>query len=457
LYDPWGKRLETTGINFGEYSDSPGQANALRNVNQIDRGYTMHEHLDELGFIHMNGRIFDPITARFAQADPFIPEVTKLQAFNRYSYVYNNPLRYTDPTGYRPFWEQTANKQAIRAVGSISAATVIAIYAPQLLAELAPEYFAISSGGGITSAHLVAGGTANAVATGVIAGSVAGYISSGGDGATALKQGIVGGLFGFVGGTGASNGWSAAGAEGQIKYISSHALVGCVSGAMDGSGCGRGAASAAFGKLVTLNTQGNLGVQVAGTVLAGGVAAKIGGGKFATGAALAGFGYLFNQVVSDLGDARRSSGPIPGLFDGAARDIFNVASWTIDQVSESVVQMRVRGAITAAEASELVAAVHANALNADNGTWVYELVKNDGTIYKFGITSRADPQSRYPQWFYAVTGTTMVPLSLEPNRAYARGKEYMLCKNFQAATGRIPIGSIVCYAMGGIAKKRGYE
>jgi hypothetical protein len=29
LYDPWGKRLETTGVNFGEYSDSPGQANAL--------------------------------------------------------------------------------------------------------------------------------------------------------------------------------------------------------------------------------------------------------------------------------------------------------------------------------------------------------------------------------------------------------------------------------------------
>ncbi len=127
---------------------------------------------------------------------------------------------------------------------------------------------------------------------------VFGYISSDGDAATALKQGVVGGLFGFVGGTGASNGWSTAGPEGQIKYIASHTLVGCVSGAMDGSGCGRGAASAAFGKLVTLNTQGDQGLQVAGTIFAGGVAAKIGGGKFATGAALAGFGYLLNQCAS---------------------------------------------------------------------------------------------------------------------------------------------------------------
>jgi RHS repeat-associated protein len=289
--------------------------------------------LDELGFIHMNGRIFDPIRARFAQADPFIPEVTKLQAFNRYSYVYNNPLRYTDPTGYRPFWEQTANKQAIRAVGSIAAATVIAIYAPQLLAELAPEVFTVAGttvdANGVVVATRTVGGTANAVATGVIAGSAAGYISSGGDGATALKQGIVGGLFGFVGGTGASNGWSAAGAEGQIKYISSHALVGCVSGAMDGSGCGRGAASAAFGKLVTLNTQGNLGVQVAGTMLAGGVAAKIGGGKFATGAALAGFGYLYNQCSTNPRDCW---GEAQAGFSKAIKGVFvdpfvNFANW----------------------------------------------------------------------------------------------------------------------------------
>ncbi len=118
--------------------------------------------------------------------------------------------------------------------------------------------------------------------------------------------------FGFVGGTGASNGWSTAGPEGQIKYIASHALVGCVSGAMDGSGCGRGAASAAFGKLVMLNTQGDQGLQVAGTIFAGGVAAKIGGGKFATGAALAGFGYLFNYCAS--------SGACTSTFEQAMYD-----------------------------------------------------------------------------------------------------------------------------------------
>ena len=46
-------------------------ADALVGVN-TDRGYTMHEHLDEVGVIHMNGRVYDPLIGRFMSADPFI-------------------------------------------------------------------------------------------------------------------------------------------------------------------------------------------------------------------------------------------------------------------------------------------------------------------------------------------------------------------------------------------------
>lgn len=72
MYDPWGKRIANNGAAFGEYSETAN--NTVRAINMIDRGYTMHEHLDELGYIHMNGRIYDPVLARFPMADPSIPE-----------------------------------------------------------------------------------------------------------------------------------------------------------------------------------------------------------------------------------------------------------------------------------------------------------------------------------------------------------------------------------------------
>jgi len=48
----------------------------------------------------MNGRIYDPKLGRMLQADPFVQSPTNSQSLNRYSYVLNNPLSYTDPSGY---------------------------------------------------------------------------------------------------------------------------------------------------------------------------------------------------------------------------------------------------------------------------------------------------------------------------------------------------------------------
>lgn len=47
----------------------------------------------------MNGRVYDPVIARFLSPDPFIQSPDFTQNFNRYSYVLNNPLIYTDPSG----------------------------------------------------------------------------------------------------------------------------------------------------------------------------------------------------------------------------------------------------------------------------------------------------------------------------------------------------------------------
>ncbi|MFA0813678.1 RHS repeat-associated core domain-containing protein, partial [Microbulbifer epialgicus] len=64
------------------------------------RGYTGHEHLDRTGLIHMNGRIYDPTLGRFLSPDPIVQAPTYSQSWNRYSYVFNNPLSLTDPTGF---------------------------------------------------------------------------------------------------------------------------------------------------------------------------------------------------------------------------------------------------------------------------------------------------------------------------------------------------------------------
>jgi hypothetical protein len=48
----------------------------------------------------MNGRGFDPLLGRFLSVDPFIQSPTNTQSINPYSYIFNNPLSGTDPTGY---------------------------------------------------------------------------------------------------------------------------------------------------------------------------------------------------------------------------------------------------------------------------------------------------------------------------------------------------------------------
>ncbi len=44
--------------------------------------------------------MYDPHLGRFTQADPFIQFPGSSQSYNRYSYVLNNPLTYTDPSGH---------------------------------------------------------------------------------------------------------------------------------------------------------------------------------------------------------------------------------------------------------------------------------------------------------------------------------------------------------------------
>ncbi|MDF0584162.1 RHS repeat domain-containing protein [Bradyrhizobium yuanmingense] len=90
-YDAWGKRRHLDG------SDDPTGSI----VSQATRGYTEHEMLSDVGLINMNARVYDPKIARFTSADTMVPDPINAQSWNRYAYVTNNPLRYTDPTGHQ--------------------------------------------------------------------------------------------------------------------------------------------------------------------------------------------------------------------------------------------------------------------------------------------------------------------------------------------------------------------
>ena len=63
-------------------------------------GFTGHEGDGELGLVNMKGRVFDPKIGRFLTTDPLIADLTFGQSLNAYSYVLNNPLTFTDPSGF---------------------------------------------------------------------------------------------------------------------------------------------------------------------------------------------------------------------------------------------------------------------------------------------------------------------------------------------------------------------
>jgi RHS repeat-associated protein len=96
-YDAWGSRRNLLG-NAAVAVDS---SNKLAGVPLVDnKGFTGQEELDQLGLVHLNGRIYDPLVGRFLSADPEIQDPTHTQSYNRYSYVWNNPTNDTDPTGF---------------------------------------------------------------------------------------------------------------------------------------------------------------------------------------------------------------------------------------------------------------------------------------------------------------------------------------------------------------------
>jgi RHS repeat-associated protein len=114
-YDAFGKPRngdwsDMTGGLFQaklDFSDTNGT------IDLTKRGFTDHEHLDEMQLIHMNGRMYDYNNGRFLSVDPFIQSPTSTQSLNPYTYIFNNPLSGVDPTGYEVIFDRKKDCQGI--------------------------------------------------------------------------------------------------------------------------------------------------------------------------------------------------------------------------------------------------------------------------------------------------------------------------------------------------------
>lgn len=310
-YDPFGKRRTASG-----------QYDAFGNVvvdwstsaAGTDRGFTGHEHLDDVGVVHMNGRLFEPTVARFMQADPIVEAPGNLQSYNRYSYLQNNPLNGTDPSGYCGFCRTVRNHL------DDSAAWLMNFHGDNFPGQRAVDRYISRHQWAYQVGQIVV----TAVATyygGMWAGAAAGAqwtayygYQQTGDIRSAMKAGAVSFAtavaFYYVGEWTTSSGTyldpdGYMGTYTQVDAVPNivgHAAVGCASAERSGGSCRNGAMSGAAG-----SAWSNFGYRPQGSgafaanllinSVVGGTASVLGGGKFWNGAKTAAFGYLFNECL----------------------------------------------------------------------------------------------------------------------------------------------------------------
>jgi RHS repeat-associated protein len=259
LFDAWG--------NIVKVQDNKGSK--LVRLSILDRGYTGHEHLHSVGLIHMNGRLYDPKLHRFLQPDNFVQDPYNTQNYNRYGYVLNNPLKYTDITG-----EVYGLGEAVL-IGAIIAATTYTLVALRSDTPFSVE--------GLVSASFM-GAVSGAVTFGI--GTAAASIPQ--FGLRLTFQAIAHGTFnGMVSGMQGGNFWNGF-ASGSLSSISSSLWQG---GSLAKGGSWDG----------IVGSGGNEYSTIAFGVISGGAGAALTGGNFWKGAATGLMVSALNHVAHSFG------------------------------------------------------------------------------------------------------------------------------------------------------------
>jgi RHS repeat-associated protein len=140
-YDAWGRMRNADG--------SDDTTCALPASSPSTRGYTSQEEIPAVCLLNYNARIYDPTLGRFLSPDPVTQFPFNMQGLNRYSYVYNDPLSLTDPSGYLAGVDETVVVTAL--ADPITAPLAIVAAAAEIIAD-------VIGLGGIFGAAPVTGG-----------------------------------------------------------------------------------------------------------------------------------------------------------------------------------------------------------------------------------------------------------------------------------------------------------
>ncbi|MEO9898442.1 MAG: SpvB/TcaC N-terminal domain-containing protein [Paracoccaceae bacterium] len=292
-YDPWGKKTQVSWLAKGKEDFAEGT---------FRRGYTGHEHLDNLNLVHMNGRVYDPDLARFVSADPTLQFPNYTQNYDRYSYVLNNPLAFTDPSGFGlgSFLKKIGNaiakpfQEIGRFVEKNWREIVIVVVTVAAVIVTGP-------GGALAMNAILSGMVVGAVSAGVSTALYGGSFSDvlGAMVLGAAVGGLTAGVADAIGTYGLENGW----AEGGVRKVAAHGTVGGLRAEMTGGDFKSGFLSAAITQAFAPrigNIRGFEGAQaarIASAAALGGTASALGGGKFANGAVTGAFMRAYNDEL----------------------------------------------------------------------------------------------------------------------------------------------------------------
>ena len=288
----FGKRANSsTGVAMSE--------GAIRQFTALHskRGYTGQEHADPVGLIHMNDRMFDPMTGRFLQADPFVQDPMSLQSLNRYSYVLNNPFAYTDPSGYWGKKEQGYLRTAVAV-----AITVWTGYYIDVTTLTTAQAVSVAAAGGAA---------AGAVATGTMRGAVIGACS-----------GAIGGRIG------------ASYQAGSYQNVLASATLGGITAELGGGRFGHGFFSAGLSEFIApqINVGNTFGQGVAHAML-GGTMSAISGGEFANGVITSAFAYSLGRAANNRSYGSNKSMKTYGSVSTAGKSGSGVGHDPFDDLS----------------------------------------------------------------------------------------------------------------------------
>ena len=91
MVDAGGNKVaETRYFPFGEERYTDG-------TSPTDKTYT-GQRSEDFGLMDYNARYYSPLLGKFISADTIIPDPGNVLAWDRYGYVLNNPIRYSDPS-----------------------------------------------------------------------------------------------------------------------------------------------------------------------------------------------------------------------------------------------------------------------------------------------------------------------------------------------------------------------